>query len=256
MQDTLTRHETDAEAVFDSIAGRMNGFLYRCRNDAEYTMMVMSGQIPMLTGYRRDELIGNRVTAYVSLIHDEDVEAVDRAVSAACEARRNWDVDYRIKGRDGTLRWVNEHGGPVFDDGGELIYLEGVVVDIEQRKRGELARHAQMATVSRISNDIVGESNQILRVLKSLKMLSLNAAIEAARAGEQGRGFAVVADEVKQLADRTGELASNIGELMNELERELRGGQKEAGGGEIPASTSKLSTSTVSSCSGARKRSA
>lgn len=215
------RLDESVEDAFHSIAGRMNGFLYRCQNDADFTMLITAGDVEGLTGYTANELIGNRTVAYAALIDKEDAAAVDSAVGQACEARRNWNIDYRIRQRNGTTRWVNEHGGAVFDESGALRYLEGVVTDIHERKQAELQRAEQMSTVQKLNASIVAESDKIVSVLKALRMLSLNAAIEAARAGEHGRGFAVVADEVKSLADQTGRFAGNIAGLMNELEQAL-----------------------------------
>lgn len=206
------------DAVYRSIASRMNGFLYRCRNDAEYTMLVIAGDIEGLSGYRAEDVLENRQVSYVRLIDPQDAATVDKIVGAACEKGENWSLDYRIKGRDGKLRWVHEHGGPVFDEDGKLAFLEGVVTDIQVRKESEAARQTQLQQVGTISDEIVERSSDILRVLKALKMLSLNAAIEAARAGDHGRGFAVVADEVKRLADQTAASATSIGELMQDLE--------------------------------------
>ncbi|EHQ53294.1 methyl-accepting chemotaxis sensory transducer with Pas/Pac sensor [Ectothiorhodospira sp. PHS-1] len=221
----MPTHKADESTELDalnSIASRMNGFLYRCRNDDQYTMLVISGRCRELTGYGQDELRQNRAVSYASLIHPEDSAAVDEAISQAVVAGGNWDVDYRIHHRDGSVRWVNENGGPVLDQEGKLQYLEGVVTDIRRRKEVESGRHEQIAAVSRLSNSIITESNQILIVLKALRMLSLNASIEAARAGEHGRGFAVVAKEVNRLADQTGLFAGNISNLMAELEQELK----------------------------------
>ncbi|WP_274521514.1 methyl-accepting chemotaxis protein [Ectothiorhodospira lacustris] len=219
---THTADESTELDALNSIASRMNGFLYRCRNDDQYTMLVISGRARDLTGYGRDELRLNRSVSYASLIHPEDSAAVDEAISQAVAAGGHWDVDYRIRHRDGSLRWVNEQGGPVLDQEGKLLHLEGAVTDIRRRREMESARHEQIAAVNRLSNSIFAESNQILIVLKALRMLSLNASIEAARAGEHGRGFAVVAKEVNRLADQTGLFAGNISDLMLELEQELK----------------------------------
>lgn len=212
-----------AEEVYQSIAGRMNGFLYRCVNDADYTMVVLAGEVESLTGYARRDLLDNQRLAYASLIDKEDTERVDKAVAAACEQHRCWDIDYRIRTRAGQLRWVNEHGGAVYAEDGSIRFLEGIVTDVEQRKSEEESRRAQVEAVGRISGRIINESERIVSILKTLRMLSLNANIEAARAGEQGRGFSVVADEVKRLADQTEQLAANITNLTQELEGEVRG---------------------------------
>jgi diguanylate cyclase (GGDEF)-like protein len=50
------------------------------------------------------------------------------------EARRNWNLDYRIISREGEPIWVREIGGGVFNDAGVLVFLEGFVIDISDRK--------------------------------------------------------------------------------------------------------------------------
>lgn len=211
----------DTKAIYDSITSRMNGFLYRCQNDEHYTMLIMSGRVERVTGYALNDLLGNRIASYVSLIHPDDVAAVDDAVDAGIKSKKNWDVDYRIRMASGEIQWVNEHGGPVFNAQGELAYLEGVVVDIAQRKEEEEQRTSNLNRVASVSGNIIQETQKILYMLKSLRLLSLNASIEAARAGEAGRGFAVVAEHVKELAENTGQSAELINRLIGELERQL-----------------------------------
>jgi signal transduction histidine kinase/CheY-like chemotaxis protein len=48
-------------------------------------------------------------------------------------------MEYRIRHRDGTFRWVWEHGQGVFDANGELVALEGFVADITERRMMEEA---------------------------------------------------------------------------------------------------------------------
>ena len=218
--------EQNTKQIYDSITSRMNGFLYRCRNDEHYTMLIMSGRVEKVTGYVLDDLVGNKRASYVSLIHPDDVERVDQVVGLGVETKKNWDVDYRLKKAGGDIQWVNEHGGPVFNAQGELIYLEGVIVDIEQRKEEEKQRAANLNQVAQVSGNIIQETQKILYMLKSLRLLSLNASIEAARAGEAGRGFAVVAEHVKELAENTGQSAEYINKLIGELERQLASDNK------------------------------
>lgn len=204
---------------FESVTNRMNGFLYRCRNDEKYTMLFLSGQVKQITGYSVSDLLGNKKAAYVSLIHKDDLAAVDQAIEKALAAQTNWSVDYRLHRADGRLCWVNEHGGAVFGENGEMLFLEGVVADISHRKQEETHRHEQMGAIGDTSKRIIRQTQNILEMLDTLKLLSLNARIEAARAGEAGRGFAVIADEVKTLADETGKSAKAITDLVQKLEQ-------------------------------------
>lgn len=59
-----------------------------------------------------------------------------------------------------------------------------------------------------IQNTAMHEQNdRFSGIVRTIVILSVNAAIEAARAGENGRGFAVVAHEIRHLANVSEELA-------------------------------------------------
>lgn len=125
-------------AIVSSIVGRINGFLYRCRNDPTYTMLYISDGIRAMSGYPAIDFINNNVRDFASLIYPEDLPAVVDAVAEALKVRKNWDIDYRISARDGSLQWVHEIGAGVFDDRGDLKYLEGFVINVDERKKIEL----------------------------------------------------------------------------------------------------------------------
>lgn len=107
---------------------------------------------------------------------------------------------------------MSEYGGGIKDTDGNVIYLEGVVTDIQSRKQNE----EQLTALSR---NMAKETEQIVSALKMLQLLSINAGIEAARAGEAGKGFAVVADNVRRLADDTSSSAKTITDLMKRLDQ-------------------------------------
>ena len=56
-----------------SITGRMDGYLYRCRNDASYTMLYISDGMLTVSGYPPSDFIHNQVRDYVSAIHPDDL---------------------------------------------------------------------------------------------------------------------------------------------------------------------------------------
>ena len=217
-QSHATRLDT-----FVSIAGRMNGFLYRCRNDSDYTMLVMEGDVPGITGRNAADFLVNSGLSYAAVIHPDDAPMVDAAIEAAVAKRETWETEYRVVRKDGADHWVREVGGGVFASDGALDFLEGIVIDISSRKASEHRNAELFREVAKTSKNIIADTDVILEVLKTLKLLALNARIEAARAGEAGAGFTVVATEIKTLADRTGESAERITRLMTELQTLLAG---------------------------------
>lgn len=224
--DNATPEVDERLAALLSIAGRMDGFLYRCHNDPSYTMLYISDGVGTLTGFPAGDFIGNRVRAYSTITHPDDLGAVDAAVGKALETQSNWSIDYRLVTRQGNAVWIHEIGGGVFDASGELQFLEGFVIDISERKRLEDDNQALIGRIAGISEQVVKDTGSILEVLRALKMLALNARIEAARAGDMGQGFAVVAQEIKTLANTSGEAAGRITTLLNELQSVLAGSER------------------------------
>lgn len=186
-----------------SVLGRMNGFLYRCRADEHYTMLDMTDGIQRVFGYPMAEIVGNRVRTFTSIMCEEDVPAMDAVVGKALESRTDWTLEYRIRHNSGHFIWVTETGGGVWDTNGELLYLEGSIVNIESLYQRIDEQTADMrATASRTA--------EILHSLRYLKLLAVNAGIEAARAGTAGAGFAVLASEMRTLANDSEAVARQI----------------------------------------------
>ena len=191
----------------NSVLGRMNGFLYRCRADENYTMLEMTDGVMRVFGYPTDEIVGNRVRTFTSIMCEEDVPRMDEAVGAALETRTNWTIEYRIRHNQGHYIWVTETGGGVWDDDGTLLYLEGSIVNIESFYQRLDAQTAEMRVTA-------SKSAEILHSLRYLKLLAVNAGIEAARAGSAGQGFAVLASEMRNLANVSEAAAREISQAQ------------------------------------------
>lgn len=156
-----------------SITGRMDGYLYRCRNDQSYTMLYISDGISNISGYPPGDFIQNKVLEYVSVIHPDDLERVFAAVNTALEAKRNWNVDYRIVPNFGSAVWVREIGGGVFNDAGELVFLEGFVIDISDRKMIEDS-NAYLLTQLKDLNELLSAQKRELQQAKQKSDHSAN----------------------------------------------------------------------------------
>jgi PAS domain S-box-containing protein len=61
------------------------------------------------------------------------------AVSQAIDSKKPYTIEYRIVHANGNLRWVFEKGQGVLDNTGQLLCLDGVIVDITNRKQAEEA---------------------------------------------------------------------------------------------------------------------
>ncbi|WP_039974452.1 PAS domain-containing protein [Rhizobium sp. AP16] len=194
-----------------SILGRMNGFLYRCRADENYTMLEMTDGIERVFGYPADEIIGNRTRTFTSIMCEDDVPVMDEVVGRALENHTDWTMEYRIRHNEGHFIWVTETGGGVWDEAGELLYLEGSIINIESLYQRIDEQTADMRVTA-------SKTGEILQSLRYLKLLAVNAGIEAARAGTAGSGFAVLAAEMRTLANSSEEAARAISNAQRKAE--------------------------------------
>jgi PAS domain S-box-containing protein len=206
--------------ILKSIVSRIDGCLYRCKYDADRTTLYVTDSIRNLVGYDAHDVMTNRSHGVAALVHPEDASMVRAAVDNAIQRKTEWEVEYRLKSKDGKDVHVRESGGPVYDEGGNCVYLEGMITALTAaafQDRDELLR-----TLSTKSAEIEESSNEIEKILKSLNLLAVNATIEASRAGAQGAGFAVVANEVQNLAVRSKSSLSKIQTLMREFRKLLQ----------------------------------
>ena len=204
----------DVLTVLLSITGRINGFMYRCLNDAGYTPIFVSESIATLTGYSAQDFLGNRLRTLASLYFHEDVSHATNVVDNAIRRKESWTMDYRIVSSSGRETWVREVGGGVYSDSGQLLYLEGLLIGVEGERAAEIKQKARLSEVVASTGRILADADDILKTIRTLSLLSFNARVEAARAGDAGRGFAVVASEMKHLADSTDALAKRIGQSV------------------------------------------
>ena len=128
---------SEAARLLNSLVGHLVGFVYRCRDDAQWTMEYVSGGFQLLTGRAPEDLLGNRVISYNELIHSDDRGRVaETGATGKGEGARIW-IEYRLCHVDGSVRWVSERAVRVFDQPTSKWKWEGFIEDITDRKRAE-----------------------------------------------------------------------------------------------------------------------
>lgn len=130
----------ESERARLAMLANLPGMGYRCANDREWSIEFVSDGCKELTGYRPEQLLGNRDVSYSELIHPDDREVVWNGVQEGLErGDESYRLYYRIIDASGQEKWVWERGRGVYDSDGNLLALEGLIIDISDRRRAEEA---------------------------------------------------------------------------------------------------------------------
>ena len=78
---------------------------------------------------------------YLSDIHPEDRDMVQRTLVERMQDGRDHRIEYRLVWPDGSTHWVEGRGKLFSDEHGQPIQMSGVCIDISERKRQEQAAH-------------------------------------------------------------------------------------------------------------------
>jgi PAS domain S-box-containing protein len=107
---------------------------YRCQSDKNWTMEFVSEGSIELTGYKPEDLVGNKTIAFGEIIHPEDRQKVWKSVQSALKKKKPFLLEYRILTAANEEKWVWEKGSGIFSNDKKLLALEGFITDITTRK--------------------------------------------------------------------------------------------------------------------------
>src|ERR1700741_2285169 len=96
------------------------GAIYRSAWHADYTLELISDEIERISGYPAANFLASARRTILSLVHRDDRDMVDAAISAARARADGFALEYRITRADGELRWVLDRGQHVPGPGGRL----------------------------------------------------------------------------------------------------------------------------------------
>ncbi|HNX17514.1 MAG TPA: PAS domain S-box protein [Methanoregula sp.] len=127
----------ESQRELETLMGNLPGMAFRCRNDPEWTMEFVSEGCSDLTEYSPVDLINNRSIAFSLTIHPQDRQMVYDMIQAALKKKKRYQIEYRIRTASGKSKWVWEQGTGVFSPSGEVILIEGFIIDISAKKYAE-----------------------------------------------------------------------------------------------------------------------
>lgn len=168
------------ELTLSNLISNLPGMVYRCALDENYTMDFVSEACTRITGYAPDDFIGNKLISFNDLIYPEYRQPIWDKWQKAMTDNSVFESEYPIKTVRGETKWIWERGRCIFDEKGQVQFLEGYIDDITEKKRNEreLIRAKEKAEESErlksvflanISHEIRTPMNGILGFAELLK---------------------------------------------------------------------------------------
>jgi len=87
-----------------------------------------------ILGYTDAEL-PNPDAAFFDHIHPDDRDAVDEAIRCHLEEKTRFVIEFRLRHKDGSHRWVRSRGEAIRDASGRPLRMVGAITDITDDKR-------------------------------------------------------------------------------------------------------------------------
>lgn len=128
----------DRDERYRALVGNIPGAVFRADATARRTLHEVSEPIQEITGYPASAFLRRDGKAYSDLVVPEDTEVIERALEEYVHPGQTFRLEYRIRRADGEIRWISEWG-TVAEDEQHRPVLEGVLVDVTERKVAEQA---------------------------------------------------------------------------------------------------------------------
>jgi PAS domain S-box-containing protein len=127
----------ESETKLRALVSNVPGAVYRCEFGGAWTIDFMSDEIEAITGFPPSDFLGNRLQSFASIEHPDETDAFAAHIMDRVGAGEPFAYEYRIVHADGSIRWVLDKGQAAYGPAGEVLWIDGVLVDMSERKHAE-----------------------------------------------------------------------------------------------------------------------
>ena len=131
--------ERERERSYRLLTEQVPAIIYRAGIDKYSKTIYVSPRVAKL-GYEANEWV-NTPGLWERLIHPEDRQRVMELLAESHRNGSSFSAEYRLRTREGEWRHFSDEAQPVFDENGNALYLQGIMLDITERKQSEANAH-------------------------------------------------------------------------------------------------------------------
>jgi PAS domain S-box-containing protein len=136
----ITKHKKTEEALvesekkYHSLVSNIPSVTWITDSDGKTTFI--SPNVEKIYGYTPEEIYQYAAKLWFERIHPEDVKKVEEAYNNLFKKKRYFNIEYRIKRKDGKWIWLHDRAVTTYEKDG-LQFAYGVFDDITGRKQNE-----------------------------------------------------------------------------------------------------------------------
>jgi PAS domain S-box-containing protein len=131
-QEVTDRIETRRR--LETMIHNLPGIVYRHSEESEQPFELVRGSCEELTGYTAEEF-SEDVDLPGELVHSDDQEYVRTELLSRGDSEDDYELIYRIRRKDGQIRWIWEHGRICDSHRAQGEVHEGLLIDVTDVKR-------------------------------------------------------------------------------------------------------------------------
>ncbi len=131
----------ESEARFRQIADAMPQIVYTCGPDGIANYINQRGQEYL--GVSLEQSVGS---AWREALHPDDRERTEQQWAEAVKTERPFEIEYRLRRKDGQYRWLLSRAVPIRNEQRKIIKWIGTSTDIHDRKQAEAEREEVLAS--------------------------------------------------------------------------------------------------------------
>ena len=135
MEKTLRYSETKYRTLVEQIPA----ITYTISLTEGDELVYVSPQIETLLGFSPEEWRADGRETWKRQIHLDDRERVLNEISHSCESGEPFVSEYRLLAKSGRVVWFRDEARVVHDPEGQFLFLQGLALDITERKQAEEA---------------------------------------------------------------------------------------------------------------------
>lgn len=132
----IKRELTLSQKKLSTLISNIPGVAYRSKADEYWSLIFISDYIEKISGYAQRDFLSN-VRDFTSIVHKDDIEYANKTIKESINNSIPWEITYRIIHKNGSIRWLSETGRGIEDEKGEVEFLDGLILDITERKIAE-----------------------------------------------------------------------------------------------------------------------